>query len=223
MNQTASSKGLVACDTCGLVCKYKAGCTCPRCSAPLHQRQPYSLQKTWAFLITATIFLFPANFSPITILINRGNEQPDTIMSGVLALARSDMLPIAIIVFVASIVVPVGKILAMVIVLISVQFKLPLSHRSRLSMFLFIDWIGRWSMLDLFVISLMVAVLDKGQLLAVVPGPAATAFGIVVIMTLFAARSFDTRLMWDQEKDISYSRLTPLETTQNLERDNDRD
>ncbi|MDO6525529.1 paraquat-inducible protein A [Motilimonas sp. 1_MG-2023] len=168
-------------------------------------RQTNSLQKTWAYLITACIFIFPANFMPITILISQGNETPDTIMSGVIALINSGSAGIAIIVFVASIVVPIAKILGMGFILLSLQLQLSMSHKMRFIMFKFIDWVGRWSMLDLFVISIMVAVIDKGQLLVIVPGPGATAFASVVVLTLLAAKSFDTRLMWDLEKDNDWT------------------
>ncbi|MCE2595242.1 paraquat-inducible protein A [Motilimonas cestriensis] len=203
--QSAKDAGLVRCSECALVCSFQKNSRCPRCNALLTFRQTNSLQKTWAFLLTACIFIIPANFMPITVLISQGKETPDTILSGVITLVESGSPGIAIIVFVASIVVPLAKILGMGFILISLQLKLNMSHRMRFIMFKFIDWVGRWSMLDLFVISIMVAVIDKGQLLVIVPGPGATAFASVVILTLLAAKSFDTRLMWDLEKDNDWT------------------
>ena len=203
--QSAKQAGLVRCDECALVCSLLQSNHCPRCQTKLKTRQTYSLQKTWAFLITSCIFMFPANLMPITVLINQGKENPDTIMSGVKALIDSGSLGIGIIVFVASILVPLAKIAGIAFILISLQLRLHLSHKMRFIMFKFIHWVGPWSMLDLFVISILVAVIDKGQFLAIVPGPGASAFAAVVIFTLYAAKSFDTRLMWDLEIDNDWT------------------
>ncbi|MCP5077966.1 MAG: paraquat-inducible membrane protein A, partial [Psychromonas sp.] len=141
----------------------------------------------------------PANIYPITYLLKNNTLYPDTIFSGIISLAKSDMLTIALIVFIASIVVPVIKIVALAFIVLAVQLGWKLSAKRQLFIFSFVDWVGRWSILDLFVISIMVAVFDKGQILSVYPGIAATSFTIVVITTLFAASSFDTRLIWDAQ------------------------
>jgi len=198
--KTALSEGLVRCHECGLTQPFVPGSRCSRCDSQLHQRIPNSLQKTWAYLITATILLFPANLLPISISAQAGNLRPDTIFTGVIELADTDIM-IAAIVFIASIMVPVLKIVGILVILLSIQLRWKISHRQRLYMFKAIDVIGKWSMVDLFVISLMVAVMDRGTLLSFVPGPAATAFASVVLLTLLAAKSFDTRLMWDLEQD----------------------
>ncbi|RJG42264.1 paraquat-inducible protein A [Motilimonas pumila] len=198
---SAKDHRLTRCDSCGYLCSESPGSACPRCQHTLQTRFAYSLQKTWAYLITACICLLPANFSPITVLSTQVGDTPDTIMSGVIALYNTDNQGIAIIVFVASILVPIIKIVGIAVILVSVQWRLNIRHRTRFKMFQFIDWIGRWSMLDLFVISIMITLIDKGQLLTVIPGPGATAFALVVVFTLFAAKSFDTRLMWDLEQD----------------------
>jgi len=198
--KTALSEGLARCHECGRTQPFAPGRHCSRCDSPLQQRIPYSLQKTWAYLITATILLFPANLLPISITAQAGTLRPDTILSGVIELAETDLL-IATIVFLASIMVPVLKIAGILIILLSIQLRWKINHRQRLYMFKAIDVIGKWSMVDLFVISLMVAVMDRGALMSFVPGPAATAFASVVLLTLLAAKSFDTRLMWDLEQD----------------------
>ncbi|GLP98078.1 paraquat-inducible protein A [Paraferrimonas sedimenticola] len=171
---------------------------CYRCKTPLYYRKPGSLQASWAFLITAFILLFPANFFPITQLTNQGKVTYDTIFTGIMSLVQSDMIPIAIIVFIASILVPWLKIFGIFVVLLAIQLKLPLSTKQLAAAFRVIEWIGRWSMLDLFVISIMVAIVNMGQLLDAKPAPAATAFAAVILFTQLAAKSLDTRLLWDR-------------------------
>jgi len=162
-------------------------------------------------LITAVIFIVPANVYPITYFLKNNVLYPDTIFSGILSLVESGMHGIALIVFIASIIVPILKIVALAFIALAVQFKWKFSRRRQQFIFSFVDWIGRWSILDLFVISIMVAVFDKGQILSVYPGIAATSFTIVVIITLFAANSFDTRLIWDAQslEDNTYKSGQP--------------
>lgn len=199
--KTAIEQGLQLCKVCGNYCKQdRYPKKCPICLNTISQRKKHSLQNTWAFLITAIIFIFPANIYPITYLLKNNILYPDTIFSGILSLIESDMLIIALIVFIASIVVPILKIIVLVWILLAVQRGWKISHKKQLWAFALVDWIGRWSILDLFVISIMVAVFDKGHLLSVYPGIAASSFTLVVIATLFAANSFDTRLIWDTKK-----------------------
>jgi len=205
--KTGKQQALQVCAICGDYSNYKVGVTCcPTCNNEVSLRKPHSLQKTWALLLTAIIFILPANLYPITYLLRNNILYPDTIFSGIVSLVESDMLIIAIIVFIASIFVPILKIVALVVIVLAVQLRWKLSAKKQQLIFIFVDWIGRWSILDLFVISIMVAVFDKGSLLSVFPGIAATSFTIVVITTLFAAHSFDTRLIWDVE--------TPTDTVQ---------
>jgi len=171
--------------------------TCPYCHSNIAPRIKYSLQKTWALLLTAMIFIIPANVYPITYLLKNSILYPDTIYSGIITLIRNKQEGIAVIVFVASILVPIFKILALGFISLAVHFKWQLTPKKQFIAFQVVEWIGRWSILDLFVISIMVAVFDKGNLVSVYPGIAATSFTIVVITTLFAAESFDTRLIWD--------------------------
>ena len=187
------------CDMQGPVNKHEPHCAV--CGTRITARIKHSQQKTWALLLTAIVFIIPANVYPITYLLKNSTLYPDTIFSGILSLVSSDMLGIALIVFVASILVPILKILALVFISLAVHFKWQFNPKKQLIAFSIVDWIGRWSILDLFVISIMVAVFDKGNLLSVYPGIAATSFSIVVIATLFAAESFDTRLIWDANID----------------------
>ncbi|AGH80970.1 paraquat-inducible protein A [Psychromonas sp. CNPT3] len=174
---------------------------CPNCSNPISLRKKNSLQKTWALLLTAVMFLIPANIYPITYLLKNSTLYPDTIFSGILSLIDSDMKIIACIVFIASIVVPILKIIGLAAITIAVHFKYKLDPKKQFIAFSFIEWVGKWSVLDLFVISLMVAVFDKGNLLSVYPGIAASSFTLVVLCTLLAANSFDTRLIWDAQNN----------------------
>ena len=196
------SQGLQLCSCCNHISKVKnAPVHCPRCNSKIQVRKKNSLQLTWALLVTALIFIIPANIYPITLLMKNNTLYPDTILSGILTLIDGDMVGIAIIVFVASILVPCLKILILILIALSVQLKWKLSSKKQLYAYKFVDWIGKWSVLDLFVISIMVAVFDKGTLLSVSPGIAASAFSVVVILTLFAAASFDTRLIWDAQSN----------------------
>ncbi|MGF1747755.1 PqiA/YebS family transporter subunit [Vibrio cionasavignyae] len=196
-----SSVKEIHCHSCHL--SQKEADRCLRCEAKLHHRKPYSLQKTWAYLIAASVAILPANLIPISILITNGQRLEDTIFSGVASLINNDMIGIAIIIFVASIVVPVAKILGLGYLLFCIQFDKVNNHRFEMTVFRIIKWIGKWSMTDLFVISIMLTLVDRGQILNFTPGFGAVAFGIVVIFTMFAAESLDPRLLWDKKTTSS--------------------
>ncbi|MBB2496040.1 paraquat-inducible protein A [Aquipseudomonas ullengensis] len=170
---------------------------CERCGAHLHPRRPNSLVRTWALLITAAILYIPANMLPIMTVNFLGNGTPATIMEGVIELIHADMLPIALVVFVASILVPTFKLVGIATLLYSVQRHQRLSAKQRVLMYRFIEWIGRWSMLDIFVIAILVALVNFGHLASIEAGPGAAAFCLVVILTMIAAVTFDPRLIFD--------------------------
>jgi paraquat-inducible protein A len=153
--------------------------------------------RTWALLLTAAILYIPANLLPIMTVNSLGKGQSDTIMSGIVELANLGMLPIAAVVFIASILVPIFKMVGISLLLYSVQRHQPMSVRQRIVMYRFIEWIGRWSMLDIFVIAILVAVVRFGSLASIEPGLGAMAFASVVILTMLAALTFDPRLIWD--------------------------
>ena len=205
MTQTPQTNGLglgiARCNVCGELtdaCEHY----CSRCHSKISPRNYRSLQNSWALLITAAILLVPANIYPITTLVKSGIVSHETIFSGILRLVHADLLPIAIIVFTASILVPWLKILGLGFYLAAITFRIPVSKRVLTTGFHIIEWIGRWSMLDLFVISLSVALVNMGQLLDAKPAPAATAFALVILFTQLAAKTLDTRLLWDQlDKD----------------------
>ncbi len=170
---------------------------CPRCHITMSRRAPMSLQKTWAALIAAIVFLFPANLMPISILYVNGERMEDTIFSGVISLATSGNMPVAIIVFIASILVPFTKVLALLFLLCTIHLKIDLSLTARMRMLRVLGWIGRWSMLDLFVIALMMSLVNREQLLSFTMGPAAFYFGAAVFLTILAVEWLDSRLLWD--------------------------
>lgn len=171
---------------------------CFRCHTKLDHRKPYSIQKTWALLIAAAAFVFPANILPISILFNNGQRIEDTIFSGVAYLIVKDMHGIALVIFVASIVVPVAKIVGLGYILFSIQFKQKMLKKQRMFIYFVVKWIGKWSVMDLFVISIMMTLVDRGQILNFTPGFGAVAFGVVVVLTMLATDSFDPRLIWDE-------------------------
>ena len=193
---SARSAGLVGCKVCSRVNSDKES-ICRICDAPLHSRIPDSLNRCWALTITATLLLIPSNILPMMTISSFGNGEPDTIMSGVIKLFHAELYPIGIIVFVASIMVPILKILGLYFLMISVHLGMSYGYRSRTKIFRVVDFFGKWSMLDVFVVSLLVALVDIGDIASVIPGVGTTAFCIMVILTMFAAHSFDTRLIWD--------------------------
>lgn len=198
----AIDAGIVVCPDCHQLARLGPGaaCRCARCGAQLHWRRPDSLRRTWALLLTSLILYIPANLLPIMTVQSMGSGQPDTIMSGVMTLIRLQMWPIAAVVFVASILVPTFKLVGMGLLLYSVQRRLPMSARQRMVMFRFIEWIGRWSMLDIFVIAILVALVDFGHLASIEAGYGAVAFASVVVLTMLAALAFDPRLIWDDRE-----------------------
>ncbi|WP_166221106.1 paraquat-inducible protein A [Pseudomonas atagonensis] len=196
----AIDAGILICTECHELNRQEPGTdeqTCTRCGALVHPRRPNSLARTWALLITAAIIYIPANVLPIMTVSSLGQGDPSTIMSGVIQLVQHGMIPIAAVVFIASILVPTFKLVGIALLLFSVQRRQPLSARQRIWMYRFIEFIGRWSMLDIFVIAILVAVVNFGRLASVEANLGAIAFASVVILTMLAAVTFDPRLIWD--------------------------
>ncbi len=173
---------------------------CPRCGATLHRRRPNSVTRTWALVIAATILYIPANLLPVMTVTSFGKGEPDTILSGVKALIAAGMWPIALLVFFASITVPVLKLVSLTFLLITVQRGSAWRPRDRTLLYRIIEAIGRWSMVDIFMISILVALVDLGSIATIQPGAGAIAFAAVVIITMVAAMGFDPRLIWDRQE-----------------------
>ncbi|WP_034915348.1 MULTISPECIES: membrane integrity lipid transport subunit YebS [Erwinia] len=169
---------------------------CPRCHTPLRFRRRHSLQKSWAALIASIVLLIPANTLPISIIYLNGARQEDTILSGIMSLASGN-IPIAAVVFIASILVPFTKVIVLLTLLLSIHFKCEQGLKTRVRLLRVVTWVGRWSMLDLFVISLTMSLVNRDQLLAFTMGPAAFYFGSAVILTIMAVEWLDSRLLWD--------------------------
>jgi paraquat-inducible protein A len=200
MIMRAIDAGILICTECHELNKQDSDTDeqiCTRCGALIHARRPNSLARTWALLITAAILYIPANLLPIMTINSLGQGDPSTIMAGVIQLVQHGMFPIAAVVFIASILVPTFKLVGIGLLLFSVQRHQPLSARQRIVMYRFIEFIGRWSMLDIFVIAILVAVVNFGRLASVEANLGAAAFASVVILTMLAAVTFDPRLIWD--------------------------
>jgi paraquat-inducible protein A len=200
MAHSAAAAGLVSCHECALLARPLAPHDpghCPRCGARLSSRHENAIARTWAFLIAATILYAPANLLPVLDTRTLASTQSDTIMSGVVYLWVSGSWPLAVIVLVASVMIPLGKIAALGFVLLSVQLRSDLSDRQRTRMYRIVEFIGRWSMLDVFVDTFIVALVQLSPLMSVAPGPGGIYFMAVVILTMLAAQSFDPRLIWD--------------------------
>jgi paraquat-inducible protein A len=196
---TGRSLGLLVCMDCrATVRKVKAlESRCPRCQARLHERKPHSLAITTALVIGAAALYIPANVLPVMITRTFFDDENDTIMSGVLVLLQSGSWPIAVLVFIASIVVPLLKILAMAVLLYSAWRPSPRRRLQRSELFRMVEFIGRWSMLDIYAISLLATLVQIQSFASIIVGWGAWAFGGVVVLTLLAARTFDERLLWD--------------------------
>jgi len=197
---TAAARGLFSCHVCGLVSKAPPGCHeahCPRCSSPLHFRKPDSVARSWALLIAAYIMYIPANLLPIMEASSFLGSQDDTIMSGIIYLWHSGSWDLALIVFIASIMVPLLKLIAITLLLITVQRRSVWQPQQRTKLYRIVEFVGRWSMLDVYVVAILAALVQIGALATVKAGPAALAFGAVVVLTMFSAMQFDPRLIWD--------------------------
>lgn len=197
LGDTAASQGLACCHICYKVAP-AADHRCPRCGAGLHLRRPSSVQRTLALALTAAVLYVPANVFPIMTTTQLGDATPSTIIGGVLLLMHHGDLPIALIIFVASVLVPISKLLALTWLCWSVTYGDPTSHHERTRLYRMTELVGKWSMTDVFVVAILVALVQFGGLLLIKPGTAALAFGGVVVMTMLAAESFDPRLIWDQ-------------------------
>ncbi len=197
----AASAGYLACRHCSALIpaspRASTGTTCPRCGARVYLRLPYSRQRTWALVVCAAFCYVPANLLPILTVTRFGSGDPDTIFSGVVHLMAAGQWPIAVLVFVASVFVPLMKIVVIISLLITIETRTRAWLRERTALFHFIDFLGRWSMIDIFMISILVAIVQLGSIATIEPGLGAAYFGAVVICTMFAAITFDPRLLWD--------------------------
>ncbi|CAB3731994.1 paraquat-inducible protein A [Paraburkholderia rhynchosiae] len=224
---TASNAGLLACHACARVAPGAAHAPCaprepkPRrrtqhcegCGALLHRRNPDSVSRTWALLISAALLYIPANLLPVMHTSSLVGSEDDTIISGVIYFWTSGSWPLAIVVFVASILVPMLKLSVLVLLTATAQRRSAWRPIERVKLYRIVERIGRWSMLDVFVITLTVALVRFESLAVITAGPGALAFGCVVVLTMLASMKFDPRLIWDSVEGGSPDAARPaLET-----------
>ena len=205
---TAAEAGLLSCEYCHLLSR-PAGTGepgfCPRCGAELSLRRHHSIQYTWALVIAAAICYVPANALPVLSTTTLGSTESDTIIGGVVFLYTSGSWPLALIVLIASVMVPLGKLLALAYLLFAVQRRSLGSNRERTRLYRIVEFVGRWSMLDVFVDTFTVALVQLSPLMSVEPGPGVLFFAAVVVLTMLAAESFDPRLIWDSNANEIYT------------------
>lgn len=197
----APGEKVVPCHACGLVAppvgKKGRHLACVRCGTALHVRKPDSINRTWALLIAAMILYIPANLLPVMVTQSLFGAQDDTIMSGVVLFWTSGSKGLAIIIFIASVVVPMLKLGVLALLAFTAQRRSRWRPRQRTILYRMVEFIGRWSMLDIFVVTLTVALVRFKSLAVITAGPGALAFGAVVVLTMLAAMQFDPRLIWD--------------------------
>jgi paraquat-inducible protein A len=205
----AAGESVISCHVCELVVPEASAhrrdgeLFCPRCGDPLHHRKPESIQRTWALIIAAVVCYVPANTLPIMRVTSLGQTQSDTIISGVIFLLNHGMWPLALVVFIASVFVPMLKLLILIFLLISVQVRSAWRPQDRTRLYRVTEAVGRWSMVDIYVVTILVALVRLGNLATIEAAPGAVFFAAVVVITMFAAMSFDPRLIWDisEKKD----------------------
>ena len=200
LNPTAMEHGLQSCHSCGLLSRPTTGAEegfCPRCDNKLEFRKPRSLEKTLAYLIAAAVCYIPANVLPVMTTSTAGGSESDTIMQGVVLLWSPTGWPLSLIVLFASIMIPSAKILALLYLVITVKRGSIKNNAQRVRLYRTVEIIGRWSMVDVFVDTFTVALIQLQPLMAVTPGPGLFFFAAVVVLTMLAVESFDPRLIWD--------------------------
>lgn len=202
VGNTAAEQDLISCHTCDLLIPKINSISrnqrnCLRCEMPLHSRKNNSLARTGALIFAAALLFFPANLYPVMTVIQFGKTNPNTILSGVIQLIHEGMWVLAIIIFFASIVVPVLKLIVLSFLLVMIKRKSAWRSRDRTLLFRVTEIVGAWSMVDIYVVAILAGLVNFGSMSTIQPGIGVAFFGAVVVITLFAAHSFDPRLIWD--------------------------
>jgi len=204
----AADRGLIGCDVCALVLRAPnpglGGC-CPRCGNTLHARKPFSVQRTLSWLAVSLVLYVPANLLPVMTTTSVLGRASHTIGGGIVELWGTGSRELALIVFIASIVVPLGKMGSLALLAFTAQRRSRWRQRERAGLYRLVDTVGHWSMLDVFVVVLLVGMLQFGVLASVEPEPGLLAFGAVVVATMLAASSFDPRLIWPAQPEVPES------------------
>ncbi len=199
---TAAEQDLVSCHTCALLVPKTRTEVCPRCQTPLHSRKVNSFARTWALIFAAALLFLPANMYPVMTVIKFGKGNPNTIISGVIQLIEGGMWVLAVIIFFASIIVPILKLIVLSFLLIMIKKKSAWRSRDRTLLFRVTELVGAWSMVDIYVVAILAGLVNFGSMSTVRPGIGVAFFGAVVVITIFAAQSFDTRLIWDNAERL---------------------
>jgi len=197
---TAMRAGLQRCDACELLSRSPGGAEdgrCPRCGGELTFRKDASVQRTWAFVVAATICYLPANVLPVLTTVTAAGRESDTILQGVVLLWSPTGWPLSLIVLIASIMIPSAKLVALAYLLVSVQRGSVRNNAERVRLYRIVALIGRWSMVDVFVDTFTAALVQLPPLMSVEPAPGLVFFAAVVVLTMMAVESFDPRLIWD--------------------------
>ena len=193
----AAARKPIACETCGLLNDAEPAQPCIRCAATLHPRKPDSINRTWALLAAAVIAYLPANIYPVLILNRLGTTSPSTIVGGAFELLDAGMWPLALLVLFASVLVPAFKLVGLTFMLIETRRGSSRGLVQRARLYRVIEFIGRWSMIDVFMLATLAGLVRSGNIATITPGFGALCFCSVVVLTMFASATFDPRLMWD--------------------------
>lgn len=203
MNKSALEQNLATCHTCSKVSDLRLHHHCPRCGASLHARKTDSLARCLAFGITGVLAYIPANILPIMVVTQLGAKEQSTILGGVATFWQLQAYPVAITIFIASVMIPGLKFLALGYLCGAASGLFKVSPTSANRLYYLTELVGRWSMVDVFVVAILVGLIQLGNLMSIEPGAAAIAFGLMVILTMLAAHAFDPRLIWDRIRENS--------------------
>ncbi|MCG8334264.1 MAG: paraquat-inducible protein A [Proteobacteria bacterium] len=206
---------VISCHSCHQLCELPSdensySMICPRCGSALHRRKPNSISKTWALTLAAAILYIPANLLPVSVITSLAGKQEDTLISSVIYFFNTGSIPIALVIFTASILVPILKLIILTLLLISVQTGYSRQRRERTKLFRITEALGRWSMVDVFVVTVLVAMVKLGVIATIEAGPGIVFFAAVVIITMIAATTFDPRLIWDHSKSQRIQKTTSV-------------
>ena len=208
---TAQEAGLVACTTCTRVWPMGQE-VCDRCGAHLQSRDTTSLSRVWAWLVMGIAFYIPANLYPMLTTKTLLSTSEDTIVGGAIELIHHDAVGIAIIILVASVLIPVAKFVAIAYLALSVRRSTDISATARHTMYELVEYIGRWSMIDVFVVAILSSLVQLNVAATINPGVASLSFALSVIFTMFAAQAFDSRLIWDVIDDAAEADLQDIDS-----------
>jgi paraquat-inducible protein A len=205
----AIDHGLAGCHTCSKVSPVVIG-TCPRCGSHLHLRKPASIQNTVALMTAAAALYIPSHMLPIMTVVELGDVTHNTIIGGMMRFWKTGAYPIAIVIFAASILIPLLKIIALTWLCAAATGRVHPSPEMLGKIYWFTELLGRWSMVDIFVVGILVSLVQLGNYMSITPGPGALAFAGVVMLTMFAAMSFEPRMLWDRLEELSATPENPI-------------